>query len=96
MNTAQGQSQDAELRPGQRVEIVHHMQVGSRATESRTVGTLIGRRPREGGIDSGYRRSWDEKQWFDHWYLRKDDGELTSVTLDQFTTVQQQGEIAEG
>lgn len=64
------------------------MQVGSRATESRTVGTLVGRQPREGGIDSGYRRSWDERQWFDHWYLRKDDGELTSVTLDEFTTVQ--------
>ena len=88
MNAIQGRSQDTEFRPGQRIEIVHRMQVGSRATESRTVGTLVGRQPREGGIDSGYRRSWDEKQWFDHWYLRKDDGELTSVTLDEFTTVQ--------
>ncbi len=88
MNATQERSQDAGLRPGQRVEIVHRMQVGSRATESRTVGTLVGRQPREGGIDSGYRRSWDEKQFFDHWYLRKDDGELTSLTLDEFTTVQ--------
>ncbi len=88
MNATQRRSQDDEFRPGQRVEIVHCMQIGSRATESRTVGMLVGRQPLEGGIDSGYRRSWDEKQWFDHWYLRKDDGELTSLTLDEFTTVE--------
>ena len=87
MSAGEGSGLSAELSPGQRVEVVHRIQLGTRATESRRVGMLVSKQPREAGIDSGYRRAWDEPQWFEIWLLRKDDGELTSVTLDEFTTV---------
>jgi hypothetical protein len=78
----------AELQPGQRVTVVRRMQLGTRATESRSVGTLVAKQSRECGSDGGYRRAGDEKQWFNHLLLRKDDGELTLVALDEFTTLQ--------
>ena len=94
MNENTGPRSSPPLQPGQRVEITHRIQLGTRATESRVVGTLVRRQMREAGIDSGCRRSWDEKQWFEHWLLRKDDGELTSVTIDEFTALRQVEQFA--
>jgi major membrane immunogen (membrane-anchored lipoprotein) len=36
-------------------------------------------------MDSGFARNWDDKYWFDHLTLQKDDGELTTVTMDEYT-----------
>ena len=75
------------LQPGEVVEVVHRVQLGSQATESRTTGTLIRKGRCELGADGGQRRWWDEQQWTDQLLLRKNDGELTTVTLDQYTTL---------
>jgi hypothetical protein len=78
------------LQLGERVEVVHRVQLGSRATESRTTGTLIRQARSELGADGGQRRWWDEKQWCDQLLLRQDDGELTTVTLDEYTVLRRQ------
>ena len=31
----------------------------------------------------------DDKYWFDHLVLRRDDGELTSLTMDEYTQLKQ-------
>jgi hypothetical protein len=88
LNSTETRQQYDALRPGDRVEIVHRVQLGSRATESHTAGTVVSKGQREGGVDSGYRRWSDERQWFQDLVLRKADGELTTVTIDEFTALQ--------
>ena len=74
-----------DLKPGDRVEVTHHIKIGFREHVSRTQGVVVGKDRRECGIDGGYRRARDDKYWFDQLVLRKDDGELTTVTMDAFT-----------
>ena len=33
----------------------------------------------------GFARNWDDKYWFDHLTVRKDDGDLTAVTMNEYT-----------
>jgi hypothetical protein len=47
--------------------------------------TVAKKERRQCGVDSGFTRNWDDKYWFDHLVLRKDDGELTSLTMDEYT-----------
>jgi hypothetical protein len=75
----------AALAPGDRVEVFHQVKIGMREHATRTVGVVVGKDRRECGLDSGFRRNHDDKYWFDHLLLRKDDGELTSVTMDEYT-----------
>lgn len=81
----------AEVQPGERVEVVHVVHLGLRQGTSRTLGTVVTRARQEGGSDSGHRRAPDERQFFDQLLLRKDDGELSWLTLDEFTTVRRLG-----
>lgn len=75
-----------ELQPGDKVEVVHQVKIGSSANfAARTVGTVVDKYRREAGLDSGFRRAADDKYWFDHLLLRDEDGQLTSVTMDEFT-----------
>ena len=75
----------ADLQPGDRVEVVHHVKIGRSEHTTRTEGVVVEKDRRECGLDSGFRRNHDDKYWFDHLLLKKDDGELTSVTMDEYT-----------
>ncbi len=86
----------AALQPGDRVEVVHHIKIGFREHESRTVGVVVGTQRHECGMDGGFRRGWDDKYWFDHLLLRRDDGELTTVTMDEYTEIAKLDEAASG
>lgn len=81
----------AELQPGDCVEVVRRLRVGTLNSESRTVATVVSCTQLEAGINSGVRRNWDERQLFPQLLLRKDDGELTTVTLDETTTLKRLG-----
>ena len=78
-----------ELQLGDRVEVIHHIKIGFRSHDTRTVGTVVKKERRQSGIDSGFARNWDDKYWFDYLVLRKDDGELTSLTMDEYTQLKQ-------
>jgi len=61
-----------ELRPGDRVEVIHHIKIDSSENlDSRMIGTVVKKERRQCGIDSGFARNWDDKYWFDHLVLRK-------------------------
>lgn len=73
----------ADLRPGDRVEVVHEVKVGLKRWKTMTVGTVVRTERRRHSLH--FRRSSDDKVFSDLIVLRRDDGELTTVTLDEFS-----------
>jgi hypothetical protein len=71
------------LQPGDRVELTHQVQVGFRTWTTTTVGTVSGKQRRRHGLH--FRRNFDDKVFSDTIVLELDDGELTAVTLDEFS-----------
>jgi hypothetical protein len=75
----------ATLEPGDRVELRHQVKVGFRIWETTTVGTVVRTERRRHGLH--FRRNADDKVFSDVIVLRRDDGELTTVTLDEFSAL---------
>ena len=74
------------LEPGDRIEIVHGVTVGSSAKWSTTtIGKVLRRERRRHGLH--FRRNADDKVYSDVLILARDDGELTTVTIDEFTRI---------
>jgi hypothetical protein len=72
------------LRSGDRVEVIHEVKVGSSKTwATTTVGTVVNIERRRQGLH--YRRNPDDKVFADMIVLKRDDGELTTITMDEFT-----------
>jgi hypothetical protein len=73
-----------ELVPGDRVEVVHGVTVGSSAAwTTTTTGRVLRRERRRHGLH--FRRNNDDKVFSDVLILARDDGELTTVTMDEYT-----------
>lgn len=73
-----------ELQPGDRVEVVHDVTVGSSgAWKTTTTGRVLRLERRRHGLH--FRRNPDDKVYSDVLILARDDGELTTVTMDEFT-----------
>lgn len=73
----------ASLQPGDRVEISHEVKVGFRRWNTKTVGTVVSKDRRRHALH--YRRNFDDKVYSDILILKRDDGELTTVTMDEFS-----------
>ena len=74
------------MKPGDRVEVVHSVTVGSSAMwTTTTVGKLFRRERRRHGLH--FRRNADDKVYSDVLILARDDGELTTVTIDEFMRI---------
>jgi hypothetical protein len=85
MNELEMRQLYVKLQPGDRVQVVHQVKIGFKEHSTQTVGTVVKKERRQCGSDSGFARNWDDKYWFDHLVLRKDDGELTALTKDEYT-----------
>ena len=86
MNTAERETRSLyeQLEQGDRVEVIHGVTVGSSATWSTTtVGRVLRRERRRHGLH--FRRNTDDKVFSDVLILARDDGELTTVTIDEYT-----------
>ena len=73
----------SELKPGDRIEIIHEIKVGLKVWTTRTVGTVVRTERRRHGLH--FRRNLDDKVWSDVIILKRDDGEETTVTVDEYT-----------
>jgi hypothetical protein len=73
----------SELRPGDKIEILHEVKVGLKVWTTRTVGTVVRTDRRRHGLH--FRRNLDDKVWSDVIILKRDDGEETTVAVDEFT-----------
>jgi hypothetical protein len=87
MSSQQRQSLEVfeQLRPGDRVELVHEVKVGFRKWETVTRGTVLKTERRRHGLHR--RRNADDKVFSDLIILQRDDGERTTVTLDEFSVL---------
>lgn len=88
MKSAEQELRDAyeQLQPGDHIEVVHSVTVGSSAKWSTTtVGKVLRRERRRHGLH--FRRNSDDKVFSDVLILARDDGELTTVTIDEFTRI---------
>ncbi len=83
-----------QLRPGDRVEIQHEVKVGFRRWMATTRGTVVSCERRRHALH--YNRNFDDKVFSDVIVLRRDDGELTTVTLDEFSEIRKLDEVAVG
>jgi hypothetical protein len=72
------------LQPGDLVEVIHDVTVGSSgAWKATTTGRVLRRERRRHGLH--FRRNPDDKVYSDVLILARDNGELTTVTMDEFT-----------
>ncbi len=74
-----------DLAPGDRVEVEHLVTVGPKSWPTRTTGAVVRTERRRHGLH--FRRNHDDKVYSDLIVLQKPDGELTTVTMDEFTVV---------
>jgi hypothetical protein len=73
----------ASLQPGDRVEVTHAIKVGFRNWNAKTLGTVVSKDRRRHSLH--FNRNFDDKVYSDVLILKRDDGELTTVTLDEFS-----------
>jgi hypothetical protein len=73
----------AALQPGDRVEVIHEVKVGFRSWNTTTLGTVVSKDRRRHSLH--FNRNFDDKVYSDVLILKRDDGELTTVTLDEFS-----------
>ncbi|HTN75657.1 MAG TPA: hypothetical protein VL096_10445, partial [Pirellulaceae bacterium] len=71
------------LQPGDRVEVTHEVKVGFRKWTAVTKGKVVSKDRRRHGLH--IQRNPDDKVYSDILILQRDDGELTTVTLDEFS-----------
>lgn len=74
-----------DLKPGDRVEVEHTVTVGLKQWTTKRTGTVVRTERMREGLH--FRRNFDDKVFADTIYLQSPDGELTAVTLDEFTTL---------
>ena len=66
------------------MEVSHDVKIGSSdAWSVNTVATMVRRERRRHGLH--FRRNPDDKVYSDVLVLARDDGELTTITMDEFT-----------
>ncbi len=71
------------LEPGDRVQVQHEVKVGFRSWMATTVGTVVRKERRRHSLH--FIRNFDDKVFSDVLVLRRDAGDLTTVTLDEFS-----------
>ena len=72
-----------DLQPGDRVEVLHEVKVGQRRWTTTTIGEVVRKERRRHGLH--YQRNMDDKVWSDLLVLQRGDGELTTVSIDEFS-----------
>lgn len=75
----------AQLQPGDVVEVEHEVKVGFRTWRTKTRGTVVRTDRQRHGLHN--QRNSDDKVFSDAIVLRREDGELTTITLDEFTVL---------
>jgi hypothetical protein len=72
-----------DLIPGDKIEAVHTVIVGNKRWQTTTAGVVVRTERRRHGLH--FRRNYDDKVYSDVIILTRPDGELTTVTMDEFT-----------
>jgi hypothetical protein len=81
----QARAQFDELKVGDRVEVEHLVTVGQKSWTTKTCGIVVRIERRRHGMH--FQRNPDDKVFSDVVLLELPDGELTTVTMDEFTAI---------
>ena len=73
------------LKAGDRIECQHVVAIGPRTWTTKSVGAVVSTERGRHGLH--FRRNPDDKVFSDFILLRRDDGELTTLAMDEFTTL---------
>lgn len=76
----------ANLAPGDHVEIIHEVKVGLKVWSTTTTGEVLRTERRRHSLH--FNRNSDDKVWSDVIVLKRLDGELTTVTIDEYTQIE--------
>jgi hypothetical protein len=82
---AQSRELFEQLQPGDRIEARHEVKVGLKRWMVTTVGMVVRCERRRHGLH--FRRQHDDKVYSDVIILKREDGELTTVTMDEWTVL---------
>jgi hypothetical protein len=74
------------LRPGVRVKVTQQIAARHYTLTSEVAGTVVDYEQKQTG--SWYAHSKNDKLWLDRLLVRKADGELTTLNLDEFSHVE--------
>ncbi len=77
---------ELDFQPGARVRVTQHVVTGRDATSTVIEGAVL--RAGQQKTGSWFAHSKDKKLWIDRVELRKDDGELITLNLDQNSRVE--------
>ena len=75
-----------DLSPGTRVKVTQQIAARDYTWTSDVVGTVLGYEQKQTG--SWYAHSKNDKLWLDRLLLKKDDGELMTLNLDEYSHVE--------
>ena len=75
----------AELNPGDQIELDHEVKVGPKIWQTTTTGEVVSTERRRHSLH--HDRNFDDKVWSDVIVLKREDGELTTVTMDEFSVL---------
>jgi hypothetical protein len=75
-----------QLTPGARVRVTQQIAARHYSWSSALEGVVVDFSQKETG--SWFAHSKDEKLWLDRLVVRKDDGEITTLNLDDYSNVQ--------
>ncbi len=75
-----------QLQPGARIKVTQQIAGRNYTWTSDVRGTVVEYSQKQTG--SWFAHSKDDKLWLDRLLLRKDDGELTTLNLDDYTRIE--------
>lgn len=75
-----------KLRPGARVRVTQQIAARHYALTGEVTGTVVTYEQQQTG--SWFAHSKDDKLWLDRLTVRKDDGELTMLNLDDYSHIE--------
>ena len=75
-----------QLKPGARVKVTQQIPARDYAWSTAVVGTVVEYQQKQTG--SWFAHSKGDHLWLDRLVIRKDDGEITSLNLDEYSRVE--------
>lgn len=75
-----------QLQPGARVKVTQQIAARGYTYTTDVIGTIVCYKQKPTG--SWYAHSKGDKLWLDRLVIRKDDGEITTLNLDDYTVVE--------
>ena len=76
----------AKLSPGSKVKVTQQIAARDRAWTTEVTGTVV--RYEQAKTGSWFAHSKDDRLWLDRLTLKKADGEISVLTLDQYSRVE--------